>query len=696
MKITTQRITSWGLTIAIVSAAAGLSTAGDDKKAAQPKTKQPTVVTADDDAAKLKNAKQPAAEAPTNDKKPAAIESKPATPPNDVKQADEAKTKPAAKPAAPPPKSSAAAAALVEQVRKAKSSFTAADAQRLAALRNTALAAAEALEARFDAMSQPNGADWKKYVRNDELSAELRKSSDVDVALLDDVHQRLTAGYDGLEKQPYRTLAAALADYAPAVEAAQNKNLKQDYEQRLDALADALSAVGDAGPDVVQAATIGETTVWLAAHGQAPQLVAELTRRYSHPNLLVDVGEDFLVDTLGGDVDEEEPVVDVIMGTRIRGTGRTIGKVAFDCVAATDRAVITAQFAGTNHSKTVGHNRSALIYSTGTTHLQGATTLFVDEDGLAVSCSRAAADVNNRINCIGSTKGGLVGKIVVKVASKKAPQQQAEAECIAARHAECRLSHKLDHQAAELVEQANSDYRRRLRLPLTRFDALPRAVDVTTSDDALSIRVLQDGGRRLAAPAKAPPVSKSGAALRLHHSLIDNTTQRMLAGRRFDRERLIDLMQNQFGLQVPETDDDTPFAITFADREPVTLELNDGTVAVTVRGKQFMSDDKLYEGMNITARYKAETSGEGIRLTRDGDLLIYPPEFRSGIDKLTVSQTALRRLLQRRFDKMLPGEFVGEGVELEDGRGRLVVSQLQIDDGWAVFGWKHLPTSGAE
>lgn len=672
--MTTQRITSSGLIVIILLVAAGFSTAGDDQDAAKTKAK-PAAKADDNDAAKSKQTNKKPDGAPAKESKSA--------------KSDDAKSKPAAAPNAANPMTSA----LVKQVRDAKSSFAAADAKRIAKLQNSAVAAAEKLAARFKAMSQPNGADWKQYVRIDELLVELKKPSNVDVALLDDVHDRLTAGYEGLEKEPYRALAAALADYSPAVAAAQNKDLKKDYEQRLDELAAVLSEVGDGVPTAPQAATISDATAWLDAHHQNPQLVDALTRRYSQPNLLVDVQESFVADAIGGDVDEVEPVRDVILGTTIRGSGRTVGTLKLDFVESQSPAVIDAYFNGTNYSKTTGYNRSALIYSTGRTELQGQKTLHVSDEGIQAISGATHAEVHNKIDCIGSSKGGLIGQIVIKVASKKAPEQQKQAECIAARHAEHRLLLKLNEQSSDLVERANSDYQRRLRLPLTRFDALPRSMQISTTDDALTVRVLQDAGRRLAAPGKAPATAKSGASVRLHHSLVDNTTQKMLAGRRFNRERLIDLIQNQLGLEPPANDDDTPFAITFADRDPLTLSLDDGTIAVTVRGKQFMSDEKLYEGMNITARYKAETTGDGLKLTRDGDLAIYPPGFRSGVDKLSVSQTALRRLLQRKFDKMLPGEVVGEGVELENGRGKLVVSQLQITDGWAVLGWKHKPAA---
>lgn len=698
--MTTQRKVSWYVMAITVFAVAGLTTAlAQNTKNQEPKNKAPTKVDADSPADTKPAAAAPKNKAPAkNDDATVKAPTKNDDAKNEPAKPAPAATKPAeqAAPAAPvaPPvakvtKASPASVALAKQIRDAKKSFVAPDPASMNAPWAELHRASAALDKYLKRAPADNAASWRDYMNWDALAAELKKRDvPVSVAALKGLHDKLTAGYSGLELQPFHDVASALEAYLISVAAVGNADLKKDYDQTLEELADAVETVGDDGPDDAQAAIIGRTVGWLKQTGQASAIVDQVTSRYSQPNLLVDVNEAFVADLVGGKLDETEPVRDVILGTNIRGTGRTIGNVSVDLVNSADRAVMHAFFNGTNHSKTVGHNRGAVIYSTGTTELQGQTTLFVDETGVSHSPSKTHAVVHNKINGIGSTKNGIMGKIVVKVASKKAPQQQGQAQQIAARHAEVRLSKRLNDQMLEVVNRANADYQRKLRAPLDRFDAAPRRFNVSSTDDRLLVRVLQDRAVRLAAPGAAPQPVGSGAVARLHHSLIDNTTEQALAGRRFDRARLDDLAQNQLGIEVPPSDDDTPFAITFADKDPLTVAFDDGEVAVTLRGKQFMNDNKLYEGMNITAKYKAATTPSGIQLTREGDLIIYPPGFRSGTDKLSLSQTALRRLLQRRFDKMLPSDIEGQGVELEDNRGTLVVSQLKIDNGWAVLGWQ--------
>jgi hypothetical protein len=689
-------------------AAVGLTTAFAQAPKDTKATKQPTKVDDESKAAPKATAPKkddaPKAPAKAEPAKPAAPAAPKATTAPAAAPAPAPATPAATAPAAPPPaakKPSAAATALAKQIRDAKQSFAAPNPASMNAPWGELQRAAKALDAHLKQLSPDNAAAWRTFLKFDALAVELQKRDvPVDVDVLTGVHDRLTAGYEGLEKKPYRDAAEAINAYLASTSAAGNPNVRQDFERTLDELADAVAAVGDDGPDNAQAAVIGRTVGWLKRNGQAADVVEAVTAKYSQPNLLVDVNEAFISDLVGSKVDQVEPVRDVILGTNIRGTGRTVGEVTVDVVDSPDQAVLTAFFQGTNHSKTVGYNRSAVIHSVGTTQLQGRTTLYFNENGLAVSPSTARATVSNKIVGIGSTKGGCVGKIVVKVASKQAPQKQPQAQQIGARHAEQRLSKRLTDEAATMVADANADYQRRVRAPLERFNAVPRLINVSSSDERMMVRVLQDRAARLAAPGPAPqPAAGSGFVARLHHSLIDNTAEQALAGRRFDRERLVDLAQNQMGIEVPPSDDDTPFSITFADRDPVTVALENGEVAVTLRGKKFTNEDKTYDGWNITARYKTATTGDGLKLTREGDLVIYPPNFRPGTDKLSLGQTTFRRILQRRFDKMLPAEVVSEGVVLENGRGTLVVSQLQVDNGWAVLGWNRkpaAPVAGAE
>src|SRR5690606_36307090 len=102
------------------------------------------------------------------------------------------------------------------------------------------------------------------------------------------------------------------------------------------------------------------------------------------------------------------------------------------------------------------------------------------------------------------------------------------------------------------------------------------------------------------------------------------------------------------------------------------------------------SGDREFGAMNISATYRLETKDGAARLVRVGDLLILPPIFDPGRDRLTAGQIALVRILQRRFGRLFQEEIAGEGLELP-GRwkelGTLKLVELQSDRGWLNVSW---------
>jgi hypothetical protein len=607
-----------------------------------------------------------------------------------------AETKPAeTKPAAPTKPAGAAEKALVKQVRDAKSQFQPVTDEDVAAAKARLMPAVAQLNAYFASMGEW-GTSWQDYLRWASLETELKKQSGYDPAALLAVHRRFSGGFVGLEEPEFVAVADALEEFADSVDAAQNKNLKTETGDRLEKLAVALEEIGGDAPTAAQSAAIGAEVAWLRSHGQADAVATVVTRKYSQPNLLLDVDGAFVHDALGNPIDETAPVVDCILGTSINGTGRTLGEFNVGLVPNDLQAQLGVLIDSVNYSNTIGRNRSAVLYNTGATNLHATTNLFINETGFTAGSIAAAAKVNSRINCITSTRGGLLGRIVVRVASKKAPKQKPQADAIAGQHARQKLHSSVRDRMADLLSKANDQFESKLRKPLVRFDGYPRVLRFSTTADALRLRVQQDVGGRLAATSAPPAAAKTPIALRVHESLLGNSTQNMLAGRKFDQQRVQLLAEGILG-EVPENlkpdPEEEPFSITFADLDPVTFAFDDDTITFTVRGKGFTLGDKKYNGMDISGRYKIAADGNGLKAARDGDFRITPPGFVSGgARRLSVGDTVIKSVLQKKFAKILPAEVVRTGTPLEGDFSKLgvvYVSTAKAEDGWLVVGIDH-------
>ena len=97
--------------------------------------------------------------------------------------------------------------------------------------------------------------------------------------------------------------------------------------------------------------------------------------------------------------------------------------------------------------------------------------------------------------------------------------------------------------------------------------------------------------------------------------------------------------------------------------------------------------------MDISAAYRIEPGPGGVRLVRDGDVQIYPPGFvPGGGEKLTVQETSLRRILQKRFNKVFDEVVDVEPLKLPgelERAGPLPMEQIVArKDGWVAVGWR--------
>jgi hypothetical protein len=255
----------------------------------------------------------------------------------------------------------------------------------------------------------------------------------------------------------------------------------------------------------------------------------------------------------------------------------------------------------------------------------------------------------------------------------------------------------MDDQSVTLLGRANRDFWAKFRSPLMRVAAFPERMSFRSNGNRLHVLATRADAYQLGAPVPPPPAAGSADVLvRLHESTIENFGSTVLAGRKLTRDEMNRLMRDMTG-KVPEElqdEEERDWSITFAVERPLEMEVNDGLVGVTIRGEEFTSGDNGYPAMNITARYRLDKNARGgMRAERVGELEIYPPDFKPGVDQLSASQQSLKTILERRFNKLFKPELPDKptaGLELSGNwkkAGPLPVSTMSADNGWLTVGW---------
>jgi hypothetical protein len=284
--------------------------------------------------------------------------------------------------------------------------------------------------------------------------------------------------------------------------------------------------------------------------------------------------------------------------------------------------------------------------------------------------------------------------MIQKMAWKKAGKQKCLAEQIASQRAAARLEGRVDSQAAEMLDKSNRRFRENFLNPLLRLDEFPETLDFSTTDEALSVVWMKANIHQLGATTAAPATSDSAVvSIRLHQSLVENLGNALLAGRTLTEEKLQVRLKDLLG-EVPEKlrpkADEEPWSITFAAVDPVTIEFKESGYRITVRGQEFTSGERKFKAMNVSAEYKGERSGNGLKWVRQGDLEVNPPGYQPGTP-LSAQQIALRTLLVKKFSNIFEAEVANDGLKLGgrwESLGPLPIEQFQCDDGWLALGWR--------
>ena len=580
---------------------------------------------------------------------------------------------------------------LAAQARAAKDSLrplTQADLEAARAELNEALAA---LESRFTKAGE-SAEGWKDYLKWQALQEQISQPEGPDLAQLEQLYGRLSAGHEGLGLVAFRGLRDTIRAYVGIARELKEAKIKSRFPGVMDALATSLDSFA-AAPSGEDAARISAYLGWLRDARQLPDLIAAVQSATKNRNFYGSASVGLLDAAMGREVDETEPVRDNILGTSIHGTGRTTGKVRVELLPTEGRATIVAVMEGTNVADTVGYNGPVVIRSDGNTELTTRKQIFVDGDRVWTVAAEAHAVTHSHIRSI-CARNGM--RIIENIAWKRARKQKCLADTIAARHAEQRARDRYDEEVDGLIETANDDLQKKMRSPLLERGVYPSELHYSTDANFLKVSLLQAGDLDLGATTTAPDVADDGdLRVQIHESMVNNFTTGALAGMLVWEERMQEAVTNLLG-ELPEEleseEDAQTWGIFFQEARPIWVAFGENEFTVSICGRSFYEGDTRHPGMNVTVRYKIIGEGDSLKAVRQGEVEIFPPGFDpEGDDKLSAEQTGIRRILQRRLGKRFEKEIVPEDLVLPNEwsrAGKLRLVQWEAKDGWMVLSWK--------
>jgi hypothetical protein len=539
-----------------------------------------------------------------------------------------------------------------------------------------------------------SGADWREYLDWPTLQAQAASGAAADPAALRKLVDLLSATETGLDMPDFVRVRKAANRYAEAADAARGAGADR-FAQRLQSLSTALRKAAETG-SADDLSGVAPTLERLAMAEQAPGLVHAVRSSFGRPNMLFAVHENLFAEAVNRPVDQVTPINENVLGTRVRGTGHTTGTIRLDFVPDHDRAVFDLVLAARALSHTRGSQGPVTVSTRGSTDLMARRRIFLTEHSVSASPVEASADTHTAVTGIGVNK--RFGKnLIRRIATKKIAETKPKAEAIAEGRTRDRLRQQFTEQTEPALAQVRDQFQSRVRGPLEARGLYPEMLHLNTSDSELMVTARKSLANQLAA-ASLPPALGSGNLLtaRVHESAVNNMLEQKFSGRIL-RQADVDAMAKDMKGRAPESlggdPDQAPWEVTFAKQRPISVSTADGRVKLMVRGDKFVSGDREFPGMDIWATYAIGKGPQGIMLVREGDVQIYPPGFvPGGGEKLSPAETSVRRILQRRFDKLLKSEIEIPDLPLEGelaAAGPLPLNELVARrDGWIAAGWR--------
>lgn len=532
----------------------------------------------------------------------------------------------------------------------------------------------------FLATSPQHQSNWLAFLTWNDLQKELKEEKP-DLDRITQIEKAFRQNYFGLEMRQFTGVRDALANYAHALKFGSDKSKAiESFNKLLTKLSEQLQ-LPNATADFENIREVGQSVAYLVQGNQASSLVQSVRGAFSRANARVLISSEFVSKRFSRPVNEANPVNEVILGTQLFGQSWLQGYVTPQLLDSSSNAALRLNLNGSFSSQNIGYNRSVKLHTQGSGSVAASETIALTDRGL-VPLNDTSSDANlaSQINDIEARL-----RIVRKIASKQAAKQKPQADSIA----EGRLENRIRTQFHEKLTQQISEANERIKTPdlpvLTRLGVDRPSRTTWSSPQYLALLWRLQGQSQLAAPTSCPlVVDPSGVTVQLHHSVVTNLLDPVLAGR-IIKNTDIDSISTQFGgtlgKGLAQQKDEKPWAITMAPFHPVEIELDDSLVKFRIRTSRLDSGDQVLKmGASIEAAYKIVLTDGAIQLERQDDVKIVLAEQRGA------RPATIRRLLKKIFDDVFKQKLLDQPVRVTDRLPNelkdLSLMSISVDDGW--------------
>jgi len=433
---------------------------------------------------------------------------------------------------------------------------------------------------------------------------------------------------------------------------------------------------------------LAEQSMWLglAEADSNRQIAQRVALHYRNANVRIALTEAMLTRLMPKRPIEYAPVRDVVLGKPVRGESLTETAVAVRLIPDAERLRLALEITGDVAALTSSTSGPATFHNASQSHYVARKPIEITTHGLILAPAEVEqVDNVTRLRALRTAFDGipLVESLVQGVARSQHDAQRAEVRREVKQKVALRAKERIDAEADERIAMLSERLQKRVFDPLSAMALGPTMIEATTDQERMVMRLRLASRRQLGAHTPRPRApSDSLASAQIHQSAVNNFLERLdLAGRTLTVPELRGRLAAQLGRPelaegTTESDDVT---ITFAQRDPIRVECQDGCVTVHLAVAELSKAPRAWSDFEVWVSYRPEVDGLSVRFARDDVVHLRGPYLS------TASQVTLRTVFNKIFSKNRSRQLIPARFRNQPGLADVAVTQMTIADGWVAL-----------
>ncbi|WP_442505120.1 hypothetical protein SH528x_003895 [Novipirellula sp. SH528] len=418
----------------------------------------------------------------------------------------------------------------------------------------------------------------------------------------------------------------------------------------------------------------------------AVEVATAIDTYYRNANVRMAISQQMLQRMLPTIAPQSIPVRTRMLGSRVRGMSHVQSALSIKLLPSPNHWQIDLQTTGNVQTQSVGFSGPVALRTRGGTDFQATTPIEITPDGVQLGESWVDVRGENRLQGIETEYDNwpLIGALVRSIAASRYDSLEPISNRLAQEKVRDQVGGEIDQRIDKEVKDSARSLSKMVLGPLGALKLDPQVADMQTTNDRLLARYRLAGDWQLGAYTPRPRALRDSLmSVQVHQSAMNNTLEQLVPR---DQPRFIADMVGEgmmlFGQNLAVVPDDIPndVMIQFAKTRPITVEIEDGKLWLTLRIVRLTRGETFdLRRFVVRAAYVPQVEGLRATLVREGHLSISGPSL-SMRERLPI-RAIFNKVLSPNHGFPLTTELLVSHPAAE----KLQISQLELREGWIAM-----------